>query len=235
MTSPVVHGYPDYSRQTPESDVIFWKAVNEVVNAQTTKGPFFCGAFPAIGFRFSISVQNCRFTVRYFSDAAGTDFLGSIGIDGYTAQPITVTIPVLGPWFTVVIDVAAAGMQMLGACYAAPHANIATLNGSATNVLIAQPSVAVGAGVTVPVDATWMFPGEASWVPSSSLATYNVTLVAVDYLGNETDIDVATQVVNAQRRIVHLPYQRVRAKLTNTTGGPGAIGVRVTAHPSRIG
>lgn len=231
MTSPVVHGYPDYSRQTPESDVVFQSLTNVAVNAPTTYGPFFCGAFPAIGFRTSITGDNARVTITYYNDQAKTVQLGSLGYDVYTTGGGCHTFPVLGPWFTVQVTPGPANITLTMVTWAAPHPAMETIDQGTTSVLISNPAIAVGAGATATVDASWVVPGDASWVASSSLATFNASLYVVDYLGTETNLDVTTQYTNSYRRAIHLPYMRVRVRVSNQTGAAGTIGVRVSAHP----
>lgn len=157
MTSPLLHGYPDFGRQRAETDIVVLYQTNLVLNALTAFGPFFVGSIAALYLSFDGTAARSRLSFEFYLDQAMTQLVDMDGVvinaSGYYTGPI----PVVGPWVRIVAEASAYPGTVSIRCVMNPEMyTVAGQEGSAGRILHANPTnVAAATTTTVVANASW--------------------------------------------------------------------------------
>jgi hypothetical protein len=230
VTSPVLHGYPDWGRATPAADVVFYQQFGAVANGFTQLGPYFVGATPAVGIFFRANGTAYRVQPTFWPDQAMSSYLGAQvlefargGVEYYGA------IRTLGPWMTLDITPLVNGNTFDATVWAAPApATIFPNHGDP--VLIEVPGQVIGIGATINVDATRIHTGMAHFYLAQRVGTHNATLYSVDYLGTKRRL-VSRAMATGQYfdEVVPLASGTIQIQVVNTSGAASSVDGHVVA------
>lgn len=230
MTTPVVHGYPDYGRFVPRADKLFVNTGAVVINGPTNYTAGYVGDQEALMLRLSATVSNYRATVRWGMDAAFATEVSQFAVDMIAGDNFEHSLAVVGPFFrlTAVSDVYPATIATRVATAGRSDSHLTNL--FYNQHLISALGVAVGAGLVSNQEAVRVWPGLAFWSVSASPATWSCYLVSVDIFGVQRMIDRLGSDVAERGRLVLLPAGHIRTVFTNTSGAAGAYDVSVVAQ-----
>lgn len=173
MTSPVLHGFPDWNRQSAESDlVVFYKAAEALAGA-TTYGPFFVGGMPSLYLGFSGTGTRNRIQFSFYADQALTQLIDQDAVTTSQNGGFTGSITVFGPWVTITVEADTYPQTFNARCVMAPAARAATgANASAGQMLLGAPqNVAAGTNVDVISGVTWRGPAFFYAEPPAGVAS----------------------------------------------------------------
>lgn len=141
MTSPVPHGYPDWARQSAESDMTVLYHVGEALAGATTLGPFFVGGMPYLYLAFSASGLRNRIQFSYYLDAAMTQLVDQDAVTISQNGGYTGSITVFGPYVTITIESSTYPQTYTAKVLMAPGARAATgANASAGQLALGAPA-----------------------------------------------------------------------------------------------
>lgn len=230
--SPTPHGYPDYGRFSPSTDVILLQVEDLDIDAGETTDLGFIGTLPFIGVRFAPSTGHFRLQFNFYADFARTQL-----VDGYTIavrvnQQFRGSVPVLGPFADVSVLPVAVNSAYALTLYAEhrPFRAYGTST-SVGNLLVASFAVNIGAGAVRTDTPTYVSPGWATWSVDTNVADWFSEIEAIDQSGTTTFIDRLEEKAGNQRRTIHLPACSFQVRTGNNTGAAGTFYISVGAHP----
>lgn len=219
MTVPITHGFPDWARQSAESDVAVLYNVGVALPAASTLGPFFVGGLASLYCNFSGTAVRSRIMFQFYLDEALTQLVDNDGIVTNTNGYYTGPIPVFGPWVSIVIEASAYPATYSAIVTMAPDAAAASGGeGSAGRILHGNPvNVAAGVTTTVTANATWR--GSATFYAEIAAATCAIELEALQLTGFVRLLYRLTGATLREMNIVALHTDAIRVRLVNPTAG----------------
>jgi hypothetical protein len=157
MTSPLLHGFPDWARQSAESDISVYFASAVALPALATIGPLFVGGIPSLYLAYGGSGVRNRIQCSFYADAAATQLIDQDAITVGQNGAFTGYITVYGPWVTFTFEADSYPQTYNARVAMAPAARAATgANASAGQMLLGAPlNVAAGTNVDVISSITW--------------------------------------------------------------------------------
>lgn len=157
MTTPLAHGFPDWARQSAESDITVLYASGAALAGATTLGPYFVGGMPSLYLAFSGTGTRNRIQFSFYLDAALTQLVDQDAITTSQNGGFTGSITVFGPYVTITIEADTYPQTYNARCVMAPSARACTgANASAGQMLLGAPqNVAAGTNVDVISAVTW--------------------------------------------------------------------------------
>jgi hypothetical protein len=216
MTAPVAHGYSDWRRAVSRADVVWIDASGEVINAQTTYGPFFVGADQFTGLAATASVGDLDVWFRYFSDVTGALQLTESHVELRQGCRVDWSFHSRGPYVSVTVTAAAYPATYDLKLFSTGESGFGHPFFGRSNCILSAGPVNVGAGVTAVFPAARIWPGEAYWHGYFEGGTSNrVLLQHVNYVGQVFNLDYGSQAVPAVGRNVFLPAGLVQISAFN--------------------
>lgn len=179
MTGPILHGYPDWNRQSAQSDlVVFYKAA-EPLAALSTSAAMFVGGMPSLYLAFSATGVRNRIQFSFYADQGLTLLIDQDAVTTSQNGGFTGSITVFGPWVTITVESDTYPQTYNARCIMAPAARAATgANASAGQMLLGAPTnVPAGTNVDVISGVTWrgpaMFYAEPPAVAGAEIHLYH--------------------------------------------------------------
>lgn len=218
MTSPVLHGYPDFQRQSAESDISVLYLDTIVINGARTDGPLFVGGMQSLYVACTGSVTRTRVSFNFFLDKALTQPVDTDAIvvtaGGFYTGPVTV----FGPYLQVVTEGSVYPNTVTVKILMAPGVQAATgPNGSAGELLHGNPTnVLATTTTTVLALPTWR--GMAMCYAELPAVASEFNLEAVQFSGAARLL--YRLVGNGLREMaqIALPTDIIRVRLVNPSG-----------------
>lgn len=234
MTQPVQHGYPDYQRNTPATDVMYIFDVG-VANANITYPIQFVGLTPNVGVVLISITQRARLDLFFYADAAGTSLVGIQRVATNANGNFQGTVQCLGPFCKPVLNPGVTPLSYQFRLFATPGAGIQQ-NGDQDNILISQFNTAIGAGVTLTFDALVTWPEEASFLYAQTAGTWNGSILAVDFDATATRIHAWDSTWGqATQGLIKLPAGNARIVIHNTSASAQVCSAFLIGQPRMAG
>lgn len=235
MTAPIAHGYPDWTRQTPASDVLFVREVGTLSTGGVTRGPFFVGATTALGLYVEAVGTGHQVHLDFYADVAGTQYLGTQSLDlARGGAFFRGAIRTLGPWVRITITPFAAGNTFNLSAWAAPSPG--TIFGNATESVLINTSQAIGIGATITLDANRLHPGVAHLYVAQRAGTFTANAYTVDFAGSRASIIGRVMAAGEYfSEMIALGSGTPEIEVTNSSGAGSTIDVRLVAVPNLTG
>lgn len=231
MTQPIPHGYPDYGRFAASADKTLLDLNVADIDAQTNYGTVFVGDVPWLGVFFLSNGGTFTVQLRYGTAADGTGILTVQTFVVESAGIALLSFPVGGPFLTLRVTPLAINASFNAQVYT-QHSPSPTDNGDTTpNVAVSAVAQAVGAGATVVLAASRVFPGPAVWSVFTTLATWEAHIRSHTAAGTQTRLDTVNQATPNPSRALYLPNEFVRVSFTNNTGAANTFNTTVTVSP----
>lgn len=230
MTQPQSQGFPDYQRKTPATNVLY-DVQNTTYNAITQSPKFFCGYEPATRFRITSVNQNLSIVINWFDTQAGTHIAASESFVTQANDPVDISFPNKGPWFSYSVIANVFPITVSMTVWTAPHAGH-SMGSSPSNILIGQENAVIGAGLTLSIFSTEVWPGPAMLHIRANGGPYTVSLAAIDIAGARVPfyqhVGAAAESYTDQ---LFLPASIIRIIVTNSTAGNITVSPYVVANP----
>lgn len=230
MTTPVVHGYPDFARQVAEADVVYLSLTGGTGAGGANYGPFFVGAAANLVWGAIVSTRNCVISATFSDAASGGNNMGRWTIEVNAGSNFLVSIPVMGPYVTLSVGPVGGSADWFIQAASAREDIGGDVGAVWPQVQMAFSSTNINAGATRTDNIVNVTPGEADWFVFSSAATWQANLEVVHADGTVQIVDIMNQTQNPARRRVMLPAVTLRTRITNQTGAAVAFTAGVFAH-----
>lgn len=230
MTTPVVHGYPDWARQVARADVVYLD-VSETISNVKTHATKFVGATPCVGIDFTAASGIwCTIELNWLSAQSGGTTLHSeefvVGGNGKMA----LSIPAIGPYLQISISPESFNYTYSMTVWATYEPRV--LFGAAIRapLLIDVTNGSIGAGATVTIDAEYTVPGMACFQLYCDAATFDGGVRAM--INSTTPIDIVTfiQTLPIAPHLIYLPAAPVRFLLHNSAAVARNYFVHIYSH-----
>lgn len=235
MTTPLSVGYPDYRRSFATSRFFTTVANAVAFNSTTVFGPYSTVNMDSIAFSALTAGGRGLITLGWFFDIGLTQNITSEQISLIDPNVFEQSIVVKGPFLSVTIAPFAPTPFTLTLVLYETTRSVIPSPTPQTNVLFYANAIPVGAGATVTTQIDQVWCGEISWQPTSSLVTYAVHIDAVSVSALTQQLDFVDQTFPKSMRTIFLPPCTCNVVVTNTSGGAGNVGVRMTARPGMAG
>lgn len=200
------------------ADVLYLDDDITVTNATVFRGPFFVGTQSHVGIYAEAISGLWAYRYEFYADQALTQLLDIYEFDfGTQFQTMHLAVPTIGPWLQVRVTGVGVAVESLITLWGAAG-RVGSNRRSDTNILITKTAVAIGAGATVNVDATPLWPGEAHLNFQQAAGTSRLLLTEPFSSGGTEDFwrrDLAAGASVGE--MVKLPPGSVRATITNTS------------------
>lgn len=160
MTTPLSHGYPDWARQSAESDIIVYFVAGQALPALTTVGPFFVGGMPSLYLAYGGTGIRNRVQFSFYADAALSQLVDQDAVTVSQNGAYTGSITVFAPYVTLTFEADTYPQTYNARVVMAPDARAATgANASAGQLLLGAPTnVPAGTNQDVIGTITWRGP-----------------------------------------------------------------------------
>lgn len=230
MTTPVIHGFPDWNRSADRAAKLYTINTGVNVNAQTVYGPFFVGDQTHLAVVLNIDINKMTLSLSYYDDENGTTLLGVQVLSVSAAAGYDQSLPVLGPWVQASILPSAGTISTVFWLYAVAGPILKLLPDENSNILVSKVDFSVATGVTN-FDASRVWPGEA-WFYAEMPATLSEARVeSVDVAGTTTFIARVRGTNVNQGFQIFLPSCPVRIRIGNTAVGNQNYTFALVARP----
>lgn len=235
MTSPVSHGYPDYGRFSARADKFIHSQANVVISAEQIYGPYFVGDVEYLGIRVFGQTNNVSVHAEFLDTPSASFFLSARAFEVNQNCTLDRTILVMGPYVQFRVSPSAANTQFTLRAWTSHASAAGDLSGAASPTLISFAQV-IAAGGNFEADATRIWPGQALWSVSASVAAWIFELRTVGYTGTITNIAVHTRpAIDSDTFLVFLPAQQARIRVTNQAAGAGTFRGILVGRPIEPG
>jgi hypothetical protein len=234
MTAPIAHGYPDWGRFSPQSDVNWLTLSGTSIAVTTNYGAFFLGTTSWLGVDAFVQTNNARISLQFFRDAGLSQIAGVFTFDLLSGGIFDGAIPVNGPYlYVTVIPSANPAVFDLGLWSAAGP--ISGLSDSDSLVLISEDFVAFPVGTSIKGPASRLQAGPSHFFAEANVASWAVQLEGCRYDGTFLPFAKLSNVTGAGTVTAYLPTMLVRARCVNGTGGAGNVTVYLVTPPLQTG
>lgn len=220
MTSPTPQGSPDWSRQAPWSDQVFFNYTGRVFSGAETYTAIYVGNIRALLINFHPNSNVGRLQLRWYADPALSQLVNTDTIDVGAVQRIERTIRPYAPYLQISVGVAGVAPFTYDLYVASVSDVDMPRIRSQSNILIAQTSVAIAAATTVSVAASASHLGSAWWQVYTSGTNYSGTLLTTDFTGAATTFASFTSGAGTAGQRVYLPGGIITATVTNSDAAP---------------
>jgi hypothetical protein len=204
--------------------------------APTTVGPFYVGSLPFIVVDLFTLTQRVHVEITWFSDVNVNTIVGQ---DNMVVTPLSsgrITLPVVGPYMSVLLTPAALTTAINGSIIQTGQAAAHSGGNPLGQVLFTARNVAIGAGVTVNLDATRVRAGMAHFAGSlGSAAGWNI---AVQYLDSAGVFQYLADKQAGEPRytgLIFIPAMPTRIVINNAAGAASVYNVALIMRPSVAG
>jgi hypothetical protein len=232
MTSPGPQGFPDYGRLFTQANVLYDSEINKSISAQTHIGPFFVGNVEHVGLTLFAYNHGARFTFSYFADAALAVGLQVETIDLRPGTSFEETIPVLGPWLQVTVDLTAYPDHVDFQLWHAAGPFLMQGGDPFGTVLISVDGVNVGANSAATDVATRAHMGWAQWSATmDAAAAWNHKLQVISFSGQTTTLEYTSTDTGRRSGLIFLPAGVAQIVSSNADAVPRARHVFLHALP----
>lgn len=235
MTAPISHGYPDFGRYIATADKLISQVTGNVIDAVTTHGRFFVGDVSYLVIFMTTSINHAQWRIRFWDSATGGNLLAGHTFSIRATGNFDGSVSVLGPWVEIQVTPSAVDTEYTYIMSTAHRPVFNNVNSATDPVLLAANSN-IGAGASLTVTATRIWPGEAHWFTESAVATWTSRVETIDYLGTAIIIDEMRKVAAGDDgRRIFLPPCNIQMVVTNQSGGAGTFRFAVVARPIEPG
>lgn len=218
MTAPLPHGYPDWGRYQASADKSLWSVANVTIGVSTNYGPFFVGDVDFVRLYFLASTNHFNVSVKFYADAALTQFLMSDAVSVRQDDTYRRSIPVTGAYVLVQVSPSAAGSIFDARLTTLRHPARGNDGSDRDGVLITDIDGSYAVGTTI-VDATKVIPGPAVFYGHAKTASTFLDLQVVNYVGTVLGLVRIINSTGPVSHLVYLPPQHVRIRVTNNSAG----------------
>lgn len=235
MTTPLAHGYPDWTRQTPASDVLFTQSVGILSTGGVTMGPYFVGATSAMGIYFMSTDTGHQVHLDFYADQAGTILLATQALDFAQAGAFfRGAIRVLGPWVQVSVTPLAPGGHFDVTAWAAPTPG--TIFTGHSEPILVNSSQAIGIGATITLTPNRVHPGLAHLYAAQRAGTYTVNVYSKNYTGIRSSLIGRVMAAGEYfSEMIALGGGTPELEITNSSAAGSTIDVRLVAVQNLTG
>lgn len=221
MTTPTVHGYPDWQRREEQANAIFLNVINQSIDFNATFGPVFVGAAKALNLKGDLSGNGLNLQFQWFAEQAATTNLGQTVLDARPGDSWTFTLPNLGPWLQILANTAGLGV-VLNLLVSESSGQMVVV-GATANWTPIFATTSIAAGATRTTDATVIVPGPAT-VWSDGEASHTIVVEAVNLSGTTREVLRKRQVgAGGISELVFLPPQHIRILTVNDDGAAAHV------------
>lgn len=220
-TTPVIHDYPDWGRQSAVADIIVAQHVNEVFAASVADGVKFVGQYPYVHVKARASLCGMMINLAWYLDQAATIQIGDDWAQSLALQEIETAFPVLAPYLKVTTHLTAYPNTATNVVSMTSTPQVPYGGGNGVNTLM---SVANGGpipgGGNVVIDASQVRGGEAYWeMDVLGAAVFVAYLLAVDNFTGEITLASNYAANRARGGTIFLPALPIRMRLFNQDAG----------------
>lgn len=232
MTSPVVHGYPDWYRVQSRADKLYLDDTSTSTTVARILFTEFVGDISFLGCRLLMTTEPASFEFNFYADSGQTILLSQVVIDVAAGGQFIGSIPVSGPWVRLrrILNGANANTTQALVYEASTlfHAN----HGAPTNnILLTQDNTAIGAGVTATLDTTRTWPGEAHVYATMNAVSWNADVYSRDRSGTNRLLVRLDQSTGSQPALIFLPPTPIRLVITNNDASAHNYRFALVARP----
>jgi hypothetical protein len=231
VTAPVPHGYPDWGRQTPGSDVLLDQMIAVDIGTGVVRGPFFVGANQYVGIFVQGTVAGTQVFFNFFNDQAQNIALGRYSLDIANGGSASLTVPVRGPWLYVSYISAGAHSTIDSVLWTAAIDAKDLQNGSQSVCLYSLDAVSIGASTTRTDDLLDCWPGWGYLQGFCNAASYSIRLYSRDFTGTLQLLDNNNAVLNKFGALIPLPPTPLRVVSVNGDAAARTLTVSLTVMP----
>lgn len=232
MTTPVVHGYPDWVRRSAQADISHLREDAVALTDPFVRGRFFVGAETALGISCEVAAVSAAVRLDYYDAQTSGNNLGSQVMELTSLVALDTCVPVLGPWVDFTAFRSAAGGTISIHLWSVPIPAHSYTSAADQSCLVRVSNVVVAGGAQRDDDAVRILPGWATWQfqgvgqafvaelrilrPTAGLATIARYELAA---GSDRSIKIA------------LPPNPVRSRVTNSGAGNMNWSSYIIAYP----
>jgi hypothetical protein len=231
MTTPIAHGYPDFTRVVAKSDVVYHNIDDLDIDAQETLARKFVGDRTHIGFFIQPSAGGFNLYFSFHGQPVAAEEMGSHSFDVPIGTVAQLTIPVAGPWMEIVVTPSAVNSAYTFKVWGTDTADTYSRTSPNAGSLISQHGVNINAGATRNDAATRLWPGPAAWGVKATATAWQAFLERKDYTGAVTVIDWINNANSGELRQLYLPHQPINIRTVNLDGVARTFYVYINAHP----
>jgi hypothetical protein len=232
VTTPTLHGYPDWGRQSASADISIFEINVTVQNALTVgRGTFFVGNMPYVWMRQVVVAGGMRTTLVFVDAETGGDRLSTHDIDTLAGMACSGPIAVTAPFMQVFTTVDVVGQTITlrlwqnaswGADYPATiHNGMIAIDGlnvnPAENEVVEAPAVHWGWGY---------FNAHLEGATAG-----RIRLLAIDYLGNTQLLAYWPNGIAPIATMLLLPPRPVRIEALNSDAVARVLYAALYFHP----
>lgn len=233
MTNPVPvrQGNPDWGRQIAYGAIKILQRSTGTASG-TSVGPIYAGNLPYIYLRL-FCIQAVELSVSWFMDSAGTQSLfGDVVTVDATATDAIVCLPVRGPYVKFTFLHAGGNPTISLDVFSVPSRfNVYTVNGG-VNSLVVGMNVNLAGGANTTVRANTVRAGRGYWYADLvGGVNFIIYLLAFDYLGVSTILDVVKPANRASARYLFIPAMPMGIQVFNQDAGAHDYQVSLLFHP----
>lgn len=233
MTSPIVHGYPDWGRYTARATKEYLNTAPVAQPGPTMYGPFFVGDVDHLYLFFNPGAS-ARVSLDFFLDDALAIFIDGHTVDCDTNVLFSRPLNVLGPWVRVTVE---------GAAYPLAYEIKLTMSSApdqafgdvpTKSILFNAQGINYAAGFTT-LTAPYVIPGDAFWQAMFPARASELRLLALDMLGNTYLLgDLQGNATQPSLRVI-LPPMTIQMIVANYGVGVAAYWFTLVCRPGAPG
>lgn len=216
MTLPLSTGFPDWTRQASEAQVLEIND-NAVSIAHNFQYPAkYVGNARALQLWANPPTHGMRLQAQFYADQAATVIMDSYVVNMLAGDVAKQPVPILGPWTKVVVQHsnAAANTVTIQLWRTPELGRFAGLEGDIA--LFSKDAQAIGAVSGMTLDHANVMEGPAIWVVGMTGGNWAANITAVDYQGNATELDRTDNTASAfEPRPLYLPPWHIRVNINN--------------------
>lgn len=227
----VSHGYPDFNRVVSQADVLFVSQTNITISGATTYPMGYVGNQPFVGIKVFSTVGSFRVHVRFWTDATLSIPLAGFGFDIGPLGSCTTSVPVGGPFCTVIVTPDAPNRTFGMHVWSAPAEFGAAFVEGDDNVLLGAQGQGIGAGANTTFTAVSTIPGFAIVNASTTATNWVGHLTYVDYLGAVHHLHFFAPTVKTYTQLIFLPAMPVALNLQNNDAAAQSFDFSIIARP----
>lgn len=231
MTTPEPHGYPDWGRFVASADKLYDRVNLFNQLAQVTRGPYFVGDVPYVGFHISIQNAGCSVSVVWSQDAAAATVLWTDRIEFSSFTLTDIVLPVKGPFLSIRFTPVATPYDIILTVTSRHTPGRPLQQDTLGNVPISSEFVPANPGVAVVLLSSVIYPGPAVWTIETGLAAFRASVGTIDSAGVIRRADIVTELSKERSRRVFLPAATIRIGFTNNTAAAGTFDTFVSVDP----
>lgn len=234
MTSPLLHGYPDYGRTSARSNILFHDIEDTDIDAQEVLTLRFCGDRGYIQFFFAADTGHFDVSFRYYVSPVGAGFTVTQKFSCRQGFSLQTSDPVKGASFDVVVTPSAANSAYRFQCWGTDVPSHQGVNDDWGNLLLSEDGTAIGAGATITQTIPNVWPGPASFFAAATATSWVTRVQGINRTGAVRTIARITEAGPPGHHRLYLPRSTVRVQTTNNDGVGRNVFLFLSAHPQGL-